>query len=130
MTGRGNLASELQLHHEKNSVYEELTSVDLYKLLKTFHRVLNRLEDRESTPKHVVVQYPYSIEGQRKYLLNKVSAFKKVDFVSIVQEAESKVEVIFTFLAILELIQLSKIAITVGEGYNNFWLEQPLPEAA
>ena len=130
MTSRGNLLEELQVHHEKNSVYEELTSVDLYKLLKTFHKVLNRLEDRESTPKHVVVQYPYTIEGQRKYLLGKISILKKVDFLSIVEDSENKAQVIFTFLAILELIQVSKISITVGEGYNNFWLEEQLPEAA
>jgi segregation and condensation protein A len=39
------------------------------------------------------------------------------------------VAVIFNFLAILELLQSSLISITVGEGFNNFWLEKVEQEA-
>jgi len=36
--------------------------------------------------------------------------------------------VIFNFLAILELLNLKKIQLRVGEGYNNFWIEMPEQE--
>jgi segregation and condensation protein A len=31
--------------------------------------------------------------------------------------------VVFNFLAILEMIQLQQVLITIGEGFNNFWIE-------
>ena len=36
---------------------------------------------------------------------------------------QSRVHAIITFLALLELLNLQRIRITVGEGINNFWLE-------
>ena len=35
-----------------------------------------------------------------------------------------KIAVVFNFLAVLELLQLKTIRLTVGEGFNNFWIEQ------
>jgi segregation and condensation protein A len=35
-----------------------------------------------------------------------------------------KIFVIYTFLAILELLQLSELTLILGEGYNNFWVEK------
>ncbi len=42
---------------------------------------------------------------------------------------QKKIFVIYTFLAILELLQLSMVTIIIGEGYNNFWVEKPEPIA-
>ena len=41
----------------------------------------------------------------------------------MLMSCKNKVEVIFTFLAILELLQEQTLRITLGEGFNNFWLE-------
>jgi segregation and condensation protein A len=37
-------------------------------------------------------------------------------------ESPGKIAAVFNFLAILDLVQLGKMQITVGEGFNNFWL--------
>jgi len=36
--------------------------------------------------------------------------------------------VIFNFLAILDLLQLRKIKLHLGIGYNNFWIELDDPQ--
>jgi len=38
------------------------------------------------------------------------------------------VHAIFTFLAVLELLQEQVIRITLGIGFNNFWLSEPEAE--
>lgn len=120
---RGNLKKELKEIQNQNSIYEELVNVDLYKLLKAFEKALFRFEERQNQPKHVIVQYKYTIEEQKTYLLSLVKD-KPTDFLEIMKDLPDKIGLIFTFLAILELVQMQEIKITVGEGYNNFWLNK------
>jgi segregation and condensation protein A len=52
----------------------------------------------------------------------------RISFVAMIEEKPEKIFVIYNFLAILELLQLSKVTIQIGEGFNNFWVEKTSPE--
>lgn len=119
---RGNVAKELKKLSETNDVESELQDIDLYKLLKVFEKVVNRYQDEQKKPIHEVVQYAYTITGQKEMLLNKVRDEGKVSFEELIKENTEKIAVIFNFLSILELLQLKMIMIKVGLGYNNFWI--------
>lgn len=121
---RGNVVKELKQLAEVNDVEAELQDLDLYKLLKVFEKVIVRFETEKNKPVHKVVQYPYSIEEKREYILRKVSLVSKVSFVDVIKESSEKIEVIYNFLAILELLQMRLIMIYLGEGFNNFWIEK------
>lgn len=121
---RGNVLKELKQLAEVNDVEAELQDLDLYKLLKVFERVIVRFEAEKNKPIHKVVQYPYSIEEKKEYILRKVNSVSKVSFLDILKEATEKIELIYGFLAILELLQMHKITIYLGEGFNNFWIEK------
>lgn len=86
--------------------------------------MLKRFEAEKNKPVHQVIQYPYTIEAQKNFLLNKVSAQENTSFSDIVEKYPTRVAMIFTFLAILELLALQQLSIRVGEGYNNFWLSK------
>jgi segregation and condensation protein A len=68
---------------------------------------------------------PYTIEGQREYLLGQVTVNKRVSFTDIVDTYKTRIALIFNFLAILDLLAQGMLAIQVGEGYNNFWITSP-----
>ena len=122
---RGNVQEDVKGFAEQMDVAEEeLMHVDLYKLLKVYQRVLARYERTKDQPVHSVAQYPYTIEGQKASLLEKLGEVPRLSFKEIIQESGSKVAVIFNFLAVLEMLQLRQIALTLGEGYNNFWIER------
>ncbi len=121
---RGNILKEIQTLAAANNVEEELQDLDLYKLLKVFQQSLEKYEIEKSRPVHQVRPFPFTIEGQRNMLLSKVSNKKKVPFTEIMEIEPSKIGVIFNFLAILDLLQLRKIKLTLGEGLNNFWIEE------
>ena len=121
---RGNAIKEVKMLSETVNVEAELQNVDLYKLLKVFREVMARYELEKNKPTHKVVQYPYTIEEQKKYLLGKLARNGKLAFTTIIEETPNKIAVIFNFLSILELLQSALITITVGEGFNNFWLEK------
>ncbi|MEM6523492.1 MAG: segregation/condensation protein A [Bacteroidota bacterium] len=121
---RGNIAKELRTLSESVNVESELQDVDLYKLLKVYQRVLEKYEIEKNKPRHEVVQYPYTIEGQRNFLMRKLSKKPKMSFVEVIDEEPTKIGVIFNFLAILELLQLRRITMHLGIGFNNFWIEK------
>jgi len=120
---RGNIMRELKSLSENTNVEWELQDVDLYKLLKVYQRVLDRYKEELNKPKHQVIQWPYTIESQKQYILGKVGSLSRVSFVQIIQDNPTKVGAIFNFLAILDLLQLRLITMHIGEGFNNFWIE-------
>jgi len=120
---RGNIESELKSLLEGKEDESEWESLDLYKLMKVFHKVMHRFEVESNAPKHVVVQYPYSIEGQSNFIKEKLRLDTQIAFTELVELMPQKIAVVFNFLAILELIQLQTIEIVIGEGFNNFWLK-------
>lgn len=119
---RGNVQAELEALQAQLGAEQELLSVDLYQLIKAFSKVVHRYDERENAPKHVVVRYPYTIEAQRTYLLDTIRSKQKVAFTEVFSGFPDKMKAIFTFLALLELLQLQQIDIKLGVGYNNFFL--------
>lgn len=123
---RGNLFKEIKKLSSTIDVEAELQDLDLYKLMKVYQKVLKRYEFEQTRPTHQVTQYPYTISGQKSYLLQKLgnSENRRISFSNLVDEKPEKILVIFNFLAILELLQLGLITLHIGEGFNNFWVEQ------
>lgn len=120
---RGNISRELKVIANKALVDVELESLSLFKILKTFEKVMERYEDENRRKKvHTVVDYNYTIQGQQIYILSKLKKGVKTGFKSIFGKCENRVHAIVTFLGLLELLNLDKLKIVQGEGINNFWL--------
>ena len=120
---RGNLHRELLQIGEESGEGTEIQSISLFKLMKTFEKVLIRLQARNNQPRHTVVQYNYTIESTRQQMIDLVSRERIVPFEKIIESCENRIHAIFLFLSILELIQLRYMNILIGEGRNNFILE-------
>lgn len=127
---RGNIAAELKTLSKADDVDAEMQDMDLYKLLKVFQRTMSKMAARVDETKHTVIQYPYTIAQQKDFVLEKISFKKKVPFGEFISYKPDKIFVIYTFLAILELLQLSLVTIVIGDGFNNFWVEKTEPLAA
>ena len=120
---RGNISKELKVLANKALVDVELESLSLFKLLKTFEKVMDRYEDENRKKKiHTVVDYNYTIQGQQIFILSKLKKGVKTGFATIFNKCENRVHAIVTFLGMLELLNLDKMKIIQGEGINNFWL--------
>ncbi|MBO9636307.1 MAG: hypothetical protein J7578_24605, partial [Chitinophagaceae bacterium] len=123
MVRRGNLSKELSQIGEESGEGTEIQTITLFKLMKTFERVMKRLEQRNNKPVHTVVRYNYTMEESREYMLSSVRKSKTVPFEKIFNKANDRIQAIFLFLSMLELVQLKYLTIMVGEGRNNFIVE-------
>ena len=121
---RGNLESEVGTIAERAKVESELQDIDLYKLLVVFQNVLSKYENEKNKPKHQIFEYPYTITEQKKFLINLLKSKSKISFIRLVEDNPLKILVIYNFLAMLELIQESKIKLSLGNGMNNFWIQK------
>lgn len=123
MLRRGNIQNELAHVGEETGEGTEIQSITLFKLMKTFERVMKRMQERNNKPVHTVVQYNYTMEGSRDYMLDTVRNEKTMAFDKIFDICENRIHAIFLFLSLLELSQQRFMTILTGEGRNNFIVE-------
>ncbi len=123
MVKRGNLENELALIAEQAGEGTEIQTVTLFKLMKAFEKVAQRLHEKRNQPVHTVVQYDYTMEGSRAFMLELTEREHTLSFETLFEICENRIHAIFLFLNLLELIQQKYINILIGEGINNFILE-------
>lgn len=123
MVKRGNITRELATIGEEAGEGTEIQTITLFKLMKTFERVMKRQHERLNKPVHTVVQYNYTMEGSRDMMLHLVRQEKTMPFEKLFEVCENRIHAIFLFLSLLELAQQQYMQILVGEGKNNFIVE-------
>ncbi|MEO8403330.1 MAG: segregation/condensation protein A [Chitinophagaceae bacterium] len=128
MVKRGNIQKELSSIGEEAGEGTEIQQVTMFRLMKAFEKVMQRLHDRNNKPVHTVNPYRYTMESSRDYMLKQIHEHRNMSFEKIFDKAENRVHAIFLFLSMLELIQAKFMKIMIGEGKNNFIIEYNEPE--
>ena len=123
MFKRGNIAKELAQIGEEAGEGTEIQTITLFKLMKTFEKVMKRQYERLNKPVHTVVQYNYTMEGSREQMIEVVKKERTMAFEKLFDFCENRIHAIFLFLSLLELAQQRFMSILVGEGKNNFIIE-------
>lgn len=123
MIKRGNIQKELSSIGEEASEGTEVQTITMFKLMKAFERVMQRYHDRFNKPMHTVVRYNYSIEQSKTDLISKAQSERTLSFERVFDNIENRVQAIFIFLSMLELVQGKFLRIMIGEGKNNFIVE-------
>lgn len=126
---RGNVKFDIEQAEAIPQPGEELSELNLYKLMMVYSRLLKRFENRSVEVTHTVVQYPYTIEQQKKSIGDLLRINKMLDFNAIRERSENKVHFVYNFLAVLEMLQQELIDIQIGFGYNNFWISAKQAES-
>nr|WP_242689180.1 segregation/condensation protein A [Pedobacter sp. SYSU D00535] len=117
---RGNIRADLQTIAETSEPGEELSSLGLYRLMMVYEKAMSRYKQRVVEVTHTVVQYPYTIERQKKIISDMLALNRQMDFSEMVKSSENKVHFVYNFLAMLEMLQQQLIDIQIGLGFNNF----------
>ena len=120
---RGNIHREISTIGEEASEGTEIQAITLFKLMKAFEKVMKRLEEKNNRPVHTVVRYNYTMEESKDQMLVLAQREKVLSFEKIFDACQERLEAIFTFLSLLELVQQKYLIIMIGEGKNNFLIE-------
>lgn len=123
MIKRGNVQKELSQIGEESGEGTEIQAVTMFKLMKAFEKVIQRIQQKNNKPVHTVVQYNYTMEECRDYMINLATKEKTLSFERIFEVCDNRIHAIFLFLNMLELVQMKYMQILIGEGRNNFIVE-------
>ena len=121
---RGNAQKEIHKLAETALVDVELEHINVYKLFKTFQRILERYKNVQDKYIHQIVKSNYTVKEQQAYIFNMLSKKEQVSFEELFENVENRMHAVVTFLAMLELINEQSITIVPGLDVNNFWISQ------
>ncbi len=123
MVKRGNLQKDISAIGEEAGEGTEIQAITLFKLMKAFEKVMQRVHDRNNKPVHTVVKYNYTMQQSREFLYDTAKASRTCSFESLLEFCENRIHAIFLFLSMLELVQMKYLNILTGAGRNNFIVE-------
>jgi segregation and condensation protein A len=101
---------------------DDLMNLNLYAIMRTYQRVMEKHLREVAKPRHVIRALPYTMDQVRDNIMLMVQDRKRVDFLEVALAIPEPMYVVFCFLNILEMTQQRLLHLTLGEGYNNFWL--------
>jgi segregation and condensation protein A len=135
MFERGNIQNELSkiaMYADGSTYNGELNNLTLYKLMTTFEKVMERFKKNENEVKHTVVQFPFNLEEEQNRINDLIRSKPTIPFIDIFTDCKNRIHAVFTFLALLDLIQTRIVNIFLGEGFNNFFITstQTTPEVS
>ncbi|SDK78935.1 condensin subunit ScpA [Catalinimonas alkaloidigena] len=117
---RGNASDEIERALQAIDAEAEWQHLNLYQLMRVYHRTMRRYDESQQQNVHVVKQYEYTIEGQKTKIMDKIGRQPVLTFTQLLEEYKSRLATVFNFLAILELLQTGHVMIQLEAGYNNF----------
>ena len=82
-----------------------MNSFDLFKLMQVYERAMKNFYNRNQIVKHRVEQYPYTVEEQKKAIAALLEIDEKIDFQTIIKHSKDRIQFVYNFLAILEMLQ-------------------------
>ena len=98
----------------ENDVYYDNST--LFDLLRAFRKALERSEGRIS--EHIVNILPVTIEEKISYVIRKLKLNKRIRFFDLIN-GENRINIIVTFLALLEMIKISMIVILQDDIFDD-----------
>lgn len=103
-----------------------LDGLTLAKLQKIFESIMRREEDKIDPVRSsfgTIRKEPVSLEQKIESILSFARIHKNCSFRQILEKQANKVDVVVTFLAVLELMKIGKIKLTQEEIFDDMYIE-------
>lgn len=106
-----------------NEILKDITMLDLYNI---YNNLLHIYESKKNTANVIQREIPmdsFKIEDKMEHLKGIIHPGKKLYFSSIMKNCGSKIEVVVTFLALLELIKLKSVKVLQEKSFTEIYIE-------
>ena len=104
------MTSDLKEIANKALVDIELESLTMFKLLKTFTKIMEKFENRNNRTYHEIIRYPYTIENQQEFIVQSIKKTGKTSFRNLFEKLENRDHAIVTFLALFNNFEIQLAA--------------------
>jgi segregation and condensation protein A len=104
-------------------ILKEMSILKLYNLYNELINRYNNKINKDTTLQREIPVDVYKIEDKMSYLIQRITAGNHIYFSSLMRECSSKMEVVVTFLALLELIKLKNVTVIQEDNFKEIYLE-------
>lgn len=109
---------------DNKPILNGITMLDLYNI---YNELINRYNEKINkgniVDREITVDL-YKIEDKISFLRDKISLNNNIKFSTLIQECSCKIEVVVTFLALLELIKLKTVKVVQEKNFSEIYLER------
>ncbi|MBU0650554.1 segregation/condensation protein A [bacterium] len=105
---------------------EETQSFNLYDLMKAFSKVLKESESKNFVRE--ILCEEVTVEDKIADIIEALKICNRIKFEDLFEKAYTKIEIIVTFLAVLEMIKSKEIKVVQEESFGVFYIERPRDE--
>lgn len=123
------IPEEVLAYEEPLNVEELVSDITLAKLNEIFKSIMRKQQDKIDPLRSKfgkIEKEEVSLEEKTEYLENYATTHKHFSFRSLLEVQSSKVEVIVTFLAILELMKTGKILISQEHIFDDIQIDSKI----
>ena len=101
----------------------QLQEVSSFDLLRTLQKVLDRMAEK---PVALIHREPFTIGERMRDMLYRVRNIGDgLTFTELCEDCQSRLEVVVSFLALLELIRRGKVEVSQRELFDEIWVGSP-----
>jgi segregation and condensation protein A len=118
-----------EIIEESNQASESLDilkGMSILQLYNLYNELINRYNNKINKDTTIQREIPidvYKIEDKMAYLIQRITIGNHIYFSSLMSECSSKMEVVVTFLALLELIKLKNVSVMQEDNFTEIYLE-------
>ncbi|NKF05357.1 segregation/condensation protein A [Clostridium gasigenes] len=121
---KAEIIEETESETNNDDIFKNTTLLDLYTI---YNSLLENYTNKQNTAniiqKKIYVD-KYKIEDKMESLLNLFNIKEIMEFDDLVNECECKLEVVVTFLALLELIKIKMVKIYQDDNFGNILVKR------
>ena len=114
------------VYDQSPDISDFLQEVTLYELSKIFKEAIENAPTQDSFE---IYRETVSLKDQKEFILQKLKTNKISSLKKLVKKLETKIEIIVTFLALLEMIKQSEIICLQKENFNDIEIKLIVAEA-
>jgi len=104
-----------------------LKDISIFDLYNSYNNLMldyiNKMNTNNIINKKILVD-EYKIEDKMDELQQKIDSFGKIHFTNLIYGYSSKLEIIVTFLALLELIKIRSVTVIQESNFKDIYLER------
>jgi segregation and condensation protein A len=104
-----------------------LAPASLFDLIDAFHRVMARLP--EPTVYEVQAEV-YDVEDKMALIASAAAEHGTISFVGVLEKCRSRLEMVVTFMALLELIKMGQVGVVQSEHFGDITILHRAPEGS
>ena len=94
-----------------------LKNITVFDLARAFQKIMSNLKPE---PVHQIKRIPVTIEEQMDYIRKNLEIDREIVFSRLVTGLKMKIQIVYTFIALLEMVRMQLIGIMESENFNDF----------